>query len=133
MTPPELARLKARVTPTICETWGQNEHDGAMSSRIEVRISADDFMRLCAVAESAAVLIGDATADMGRAIAAEREACARIASGMFFGDDCDDRGMQDPETGEIPCSAERRGEVCVCVELSDLAHRIATRIRARSA
>lgn len=66
-------------------------------------------------------------------VADEREACARIASGMSDGADCDDRGMQDPETGEVPCSAERRGEVCVCVERSDLAHKIATTIRARSA
>ena len=63
----------------------------------------------------------------------EREACARLASGMGDAADCDDRGMQDPETGEVPCSAERRGEVCVCVERSDLAHKIATKIRARSA
>ncbi len=67
------------------------------------------------------------------AILAEREACARLASGMGGGADCDDRGMQDPETGEVPCSAERRGEVCVCVERSDLAHKIATKIRARGA
>lgn len=71
---------------------------------------------------------------VGRLVAAERDACALVAintgDGMI---DCDDRGMQDPETGEIPCSAERRGEVCVCVERSDLAHKIATTIRARSA
>lgn len=67
------------------------------------------------------------------AIAAEREACARIASRSAGFADCDDRGMQDPETGEVPCSAEARGEVCVCVERSDLAHKIATKIRARSA
>lgn len=66
------------------------------------------------------------------AVAAEREACARIASGMDLSTDCDDRGATDPETGEVPCSAEARGEVCVCVERSDLAHKIATKIRARA-
>lgn len=70
---------------------------------------------------------------IGEAVAAEREACARVASGLADGADCDDRGMQDPETGEVPCAAEARGEVCVCVERSDLAHKIATKIRARGA
>lgn len=65
MTPPELARIKARVTPTICKTFSQNEHDGAMESRIEGRISADDFMAMCAAIESAA-------RDMEAAIEKER-------------------------------------------------------------
>lgn len=62
----------------------------------------------------------------------EREICARLASGMGDGADCDDLGTMDLETGEVPCFAERRGEVCICVERSDLAHKIATKIRARS-
>lgn len=75
--------------------------------------------------------------DMIKAVVAlisadEREACARIASGMSDGMDCDNRGAQDPETGEVPCSAETRGEVCVCSERSELAFKIADKIRARS-
>lgn len=66
------------------------------------------------------------------AIAAEREACARIASGMSDGADCDERGAMDGETGEIPCGAESRGDVCVCAERSELAFKIADKIRARS-
>lgn len=66
-------------------------------------------------------------------VMAEREACARIASGLSDGMDCDDRGSQDPETGEVPCAAEARGEVCICSERSDLAFKIADKIRARSA
>lgn len=66
-------------------------------------------------------------------VVAEREACARIASGMATRMDCDDRGTQDPETGEVPCDAERRGEVCVCSERSELAFKIADKIRARPA
>lgn len=62
----------------------------------------------------------------------ETEACARIVSGMSDGMECDERGVQDLETGEIPCGAELRGDVCLCVERSDLAHKIATKIRARS-
>lgn len=65
-------------------------------------------------------------------VLAEREACARIASGMSDGMDCDDRGAQDRETGEVPCSAEARGEVCVCSERCELAFKIAAKIRARS-
>lgn len=58
--------------------------------------------------------------------------CADVAVLASAGEDCDDRGVTDPETGEVPCSAEKRGEVCVCVERSDLAHKIATKIRARA-
>ena len=65
------------------------------------------------------------------AVAAERDVCARIAAGSAQRD-CDDRGFQDPETGEVPCDAERRGEVCVCAELFDQAGRIAQSIRNRS-
>ncbi len=61
----------------------------------------------------------------------EIEACARVASGSDCAD-CDDRGVTDPETGEVPCSAEARGEVCVCAERSELAHKIAAKIRARA-
>lgn len=71
-------------------------------------------------------------AHIAMAIKEEREACARIASGMSDGMDCDDRGAQDPETGEVPCSAESRGEVCVCSERYELAFKIADKIRARS-
>lgn len=131
MTLEELKRIKARITPTICDTFRADE-DGYLSYRLEGRISADDFMKLCAAVESAGQIVGDATELMGQAIADEREACARIASGMSVGADCDDRGAQDPETGEVPCYAERRSEMCVCVEMSDLAHKIATKIRARS-
>ena len=62
----------------------------------------------------------------------EIEACARIASGSDMSADCDDRGATDMETGEVPCGAEARGEVCVCAERSELAHKIAAKIRARA-
>lgn len=65
-----------------------------------------------------------------KAVADERELCARIASGSEYRE-CDERGMQDPETGEVPCGAEARGEVCTCAEIADLAHGIAKRIRNR--
>lgn len=51
MTAAELHRLKARVHPTICNTYRQDEHDGSVEERIEGRISADDFMRMCAAIE----------------------------------------------------------------------------------
>lgn len=74
-------------------------------------------------------------ADLERAIRAavaeEREACARIAVGLTCFD-CDDMGHQDPETSEVPCSAEGRGEVCICAEKTELAHKIAAKIRARN-
>ena len=44
---------------------------------------------------------GDIFSSIAREIADEREACARIASTMEASGDCDERGMQDPETGEI--------------------------------
>lgn len=65
-------------------------------------------------------------------IVKEIEACARLASGSDLSADCDDRGVTDPETGEVPCFAEARGEVCVCAERSELAHKIAAKIRARA-
>lgn len=65
-------------------------------------------------------------------VADERAACARIAVSHADGSDCEDRGMMDPETGEVPCAAERRGEVCVCAERHDLAFQIADKIRARN-
>lgn len=62
----------------------------------------------------------------------ERDACIKIATSISH-DDCDERGAQDPETGEVPCSRERRGDTCLCVERDDVGHAIATKIRARSA
>jgi hypothetical protein len=70
--------------------------------------------------------------ELVKARSAEREACARIASGSDMSADCDSRGATDMETGEVPCSAEARGEVCVCAERSELAHKIAAKIRARA-
>ena len=67
-----------------------------------------------------------------RIVDAEREACARIASGMGDASDCEHLGGMDMETGEVPCSLETRGETCVCAERSELAGKIATKIRARS-
>lgn len=131
MTPAELARIKARVTPTICETWQQDEHDGAMASRIEGRISADDFMSLCAAVESASTLIGDATSDMGRAIARERGACSSLATatGHSLTCDCTYRNGMDPETGEQLCA---RRDGCSCAEIIDCADTIAGKINARA-
>lgn len=66
------------------------------------------------------------------AVGAEREACARIASGMTSGD-CDERGVQCPETGDVSCGREDRGDVCLCAERNELVFKIADKIRARSA
>lgn len=64
MTSTELQRIKARVTATICETWrGEHDGHGNMISVIEGRISADDFMTLCAMAEIAVTLNDAARAD----------------------------------------------------------------------
>lgn len=63
MTSTELQRIKARVTATICETWrGEHDGHGNMISVIEGRISADDFMTLCAMAEIAVTLNDAASA-----------------------------------------------------------------------
>lgn len=64
MTSTELQRIKARVTATICETWrGEHDGHGNMISVIEGRISADDFMTLCAMAEIAVTLNDAARTD----------------------------------------------------------------------
>lgn len=95
MTAAELQRIKARVTPTICDTW-RGEHDGGgqMITVVEGRISADDFLALCAAVESASALIGDATEAMGQAIADERAACAKVAEADTSFDMLQDFGMQ---------------------------------------
>ncbi len=64
MTSTELQRIKARVAATICETWrGEHDGHGNMISVIEGRISVDDFMTLCAMAERAVTLNDAATTD----------------------------------------------------------------------
>jgi crotonobetainyl-CoA:carnitine CoA-transferase CaiB-like acyl-CoA transferase len=49
MTNEELQRIKARVTPTICDTY--RSEDGHRTARRECRISEDDFARLCKAIE----------------------------------------------------------------------------------
>lgn len=61
----------------------------------------------------------------------ERDAIIKITASVGE-QDCDCRGVQDPETGEVPCSREARGDVCLCIERNDFWHAIATKIRARN-
>ena len=58
--------------------------------------------------------------------------CADLASrvGDRYSEDCEDRGMMDPETGEVPCRIEDRGGTCICAERIDVANAISTKIRA---
>ncbi len=109
-------RLFAAVMYPITEMWGDTMDDlqrASLANQIVREIERRNIV----------VSFDD--------IASEREACARIASGHEANRDCDDRGSMDMETGEVPCSAERRGDVCVCAELNDQAGAIAKRIRAR--
>lgn len=61
----------------------------------------------------------------------ERDAIIKITS-RFTEADCDYRGAQDPETGEVTCSRESRGDTCLCVERMEVADAIASKIRARN-
>jgi hypothetical protein len=70
-----LQRIKDRVTPTICETWGERGH-GVAESQIEGRISAGDFDALCLGHEP----------DASVAVAAEREACIEIIKNWIASD-----------------------------------------------
>lgn len=63
------------------------------------------------------------------AILKEREACIRIAKRERS--DCDSRGAIDMETGEVPCSMERRGGNCECVLLMEHGEEIASLISKR--
>lgn len=60
------------------------------------------------------------------------EQCAKIATNYALNQssDCDYRGATDPETGEVSCSRERRGDTCLCVERMEVADAIASKIRA---
>lgn len=61
----------------------------------------------------------------------ETRACANAAASVGLHIDCDNRGVTDPETGEVPCAIEDRGGTCECslkIEFGDI---IAKRIRAR--
>lgn len=62
----------------------------------------------------------------------ERDAIIKITSGLSDAD-CDYRGVQDQETGEVLCSRETRGEDCLCVMRMETADAIAAKIRARNA
>lgn len=62
----------------------------------------------------------------------EREAVVKITSNIANAD-CDYRGAQDPETGEVPCSRENRGDTCLCMERMETADAIAAKVRARNA
>jgi hypothetical protein len=59
----------------------------------------------------------------------ERERCLTIAKRARETAECDNRGVQDWETGEVPCSAERRTGVCECDLRSEVAEQIAARIK----
>lgn len=93
MTLSELRLIKSRVLPTICDTYRSDE-DGFATARREGRVSEVDFAALCAAIESASLLIGDATEAMGRAIADERAACAKVAEADTSFDMLQDFGMQ---------------------------------------
>lgn len=60
------------------------------------------------------------------------EQCASIANNYALNQssDCDHRGATDPETGEVSCSRERRGDNCLCAERMEIADAIAAKIRA---
>lgn len=60
----------------------------------------------------------------------ERETCARIVRNHAHNvtSDCDDRGIADPETGEVDCAREARGGTCVCAEIIEFADAAASRI-----
>lgn len=64
------------------------------------------------------------------AVTAETKACAAVARSRGQRD-CDDRGAQDPETGEVPCRREAKGGSCLCADLDDMAHEISTHILQR--
>ena len=64
------------------------------------------------------------------AVITERKACAAVARSRGQRE-CDDRGAQDPETGEVPCRRESRGGSCLCADLDDMAHEISKHILAR--
>lgn len=49
MTPSELRLIKARVLPTICDTY--RSENGYAEARVEGRISKADFEALCAAVE----------------------------------------------------------------------------------
>lgn len=49
MTSEQLARIKARVAPTICDTY--RSENGYAEARREGRISEDDFTRMCEAIE----------------------------------------------------------------------------------
>jgi len=68
---------------------------------------------------------------ISKAVAAEREACARIASntGDKLTSDCTYRNGTDPETGEQLCA---RRDGCVCADVIDAADAIAVKIRNRA-
>ena len=59
-------------------------------------------------------------------VAREREACAKLATR-------EDRGCQDPETGETPCGMEIRHGVCECSAKIEHGDDIARLIMARGA
>jgi hypothetical protein len=117
------------VSPTICDTY--RSENGYAEARTEGRISKADFEAMCAAIESAATLIGDATEDMGRAIAEERAACAAVASKKTdaLTSDCTYRNGMDPETGEQLCA---RRDGCQCAEIIDAGDTIASAIRNRT-
>lgn len=65
------------------------------------------------------------------AVEAEREACAKLAiAKSSLHTDCDYRGAQDLETGEIPCG---RRDGCLCDDLAEHGDAIAKAIRNRKA
>jgi|GEM_PF-4457309 len=120
--------MTLRSTTWLGETWMKV---GADRSSVDVNVQkmnalADAYTHGTNTSDAAFVACA-----VRYAILAEREACARIASATADGSDCDNRGAMDMETGEVPCAAERRGEVCTCAERFDLAHKIADKIRAR--
>jgi hypothetical protein len=76
--------------------------------------------------------IRELEAELAKARNNALEEAAQVASGYVSKDtyDCEYRGIQDWETGEIPCDAERDGGFCRCAVENETGCEIANRIRA---
>lgn len=61
--------------------------------------------------------------------AAMQHALALAARSTSCGDDCDNLGFMDPETGVTECAAETRGDICTCAERNDEGEKVCARIR----
>lgn len=104
----------------------------AVATATGYHYSGDSIIESAEDNPRSAHFVAVAQAVINAVLPVERDAILKITAAVAH-DDCGYRGAMDMETGEVPCSRERRGDDCICVMRQEMADAVAAKIRARNA